>query len=308
MMSAALPAPRHALRAALMIAAVIAAGCGGSPPVDTATAPAVEAATTPPTEAATALRCPQPPPAATAVESIDWSRYGKLTLPVDEDGRRGPDEIAGAALARHASAYFFRARPGQVTAGGYVAGGGETVFVAPVEGTATTTHAKYLRSELREQIEPGNDRANWRLAGQHVLRGTALVTQLPTPKDGDRAKTVIAQIHGVDSAPPVKLQVASTARGVVAYGIYNDTPKGGSGNASRTVPVQLCMPIDYEIRVVDGRLTTTVNGEVLDERDLNAAWSADSFYFKAGNYVQNSAANASGAAEVVYRALTISHR
>lgn len=304
MIRAAASASRPAAGAALLVIVAAAAGCGGRPAAEIATRPAA----TPPAETPAALRCPQPPPAATAVVPIDWSRYGKLTLPIDEDGRRGPDEIAGAALDRHQSAYFFRARPGQLTDGGYLAGGGETVFVAPVEGDATTKNAKYQRSELREQIEPGNDRANWRLAGEHLLRGTALVTRLPTPTDGGRAKTVIAQIHGVDSAPPVKLQVASTADGVVAYGIYNDTPKGGSGSASRMLPVSLCVPIDYEIRVVDGRLTTTVNGERLDERDLAAAWSGESFYFKAGNYVQNNAATASGAAEVVYRALAISHR
>jgi len=244
-----------------------------------------------------------------AAPAIAWSRYGKLTLPTDRDGRRGPDEVPAFMVDDYASDFFYRAKPGQVTAGGYRASGGESVFWAPVDGGATTKNAKYVRSEFREQIVPGNDRANWPLTGTHVMRGTVRVSLLPTPlKAGDNVKTVIAQIHGVESAPPIKLQVASARGNTVIYGIYNDTPVPSGGSSSRKLPIALCEPISYEIRVADGVLTTTVNGQQIDQRDLKPAWSADTFYFKAGNYVQNSTKNAEGAAEVIYTAVMTEHR
>ena len=257
-----------------------------------------------------ALRCPATAAAGTAVEPIVWSRYGKLTLPSDEDGKKGPDEIAAADFDGYSSAFFHRAKPGEVTAGGYRAGGGESVFWAPVDGGATTRNAKYVRSEFREQIELGSDRANWPLAGTHVMRGTALVSLLPTPLTADdNVKTVIAQIHGVETSPPIKLQVSGSDDGsATVYAIYNARPKAGDTSTSKKLKISLCTPIRYEIRVADGVMTTTVNDEVVDSRDLKAEWSAETFYFKAGNYVQNSTKNATGAGEVVYTALSISHQ
>lgn len=256
-----------------------------------------------------ALRCPASTPSGTAVAPIVWSRYGKLTLPTDEDGKKGPDEIAADAFDTHTSPFFHRARAGELTAGGFRAGGGESVFWAPVDGGATTKNAKYVRSEMREQIEPGKDDVNWPLTGNHVMRGSLRVSLLPTPRTAeDKAKTVIAQIHGVETSPPIKLQVANTDDGrAVIYAIYNARPKAGDSSQSRKLEIGLCTPIDYEIRVSDGVLTTTVNGEQLDSRDLKPEWAAETFYFKAGNYVQNTPKNAKGAGEVIYTALDISH-
>ena len=257
-----------------------------------------------------ALRCAASAVAGTAVTPIVWSRYGKLTLPSDEDGNKGPDEIAAADFDSYSSEFFHRAKPGEVTAGGYRAGGGESVFWAPVDGGATTKNAKYVRSEFREQIEIGSNSVNWPLTGTHVMSGTVLVSLLPTPKTADdKAKTVIAQIHGVEVAPPIKLQLAGEKDGsTTVYAIYNPRPKAGDPSTSKKLTVAMCTPITYEIRVADGVMTTTVNGEVLDSRDLKPEWSAETFYFKAGNYVQNSPKNATGAGEVVYSALAISHQ
>lgn len=244
---------------------------------------------------------------------IDWSAYGKLTLPVDADGHRGPDEIAPARLAAgYASDWFRTLKAGDTTAGGYRAAGGETLFRTPVGGGAATVNAKYLRSELREQVEPGNDRRNWGTAGEHRMTGTVRITELPTPTTADGvAKTVIAQIHGVDAAPPVKLQVARKGiddRTLTVYGIYNPRPKAGDPERSTGLSVPPCAPIAYEILVRDGVLTTTVNGIVLDRRSLLPAWADTGLYFKAGNYVQNQPDNAAGSAEVIVEAFAITHR
>lgn len=252
--------------------------------------------------------------AAAPLAPIDWAAYGKLTLPVDGDGRKGPDELGPAALrAGTAAPWFRRAAAGETTAGGFHAAGGETVFVAPVDGGATTVNAKYARSELREQIQPGNDRRNWSVAGSHVMTGTVRVSELPVPNDaGGVGKTVIAQIHGVEAAPPVKLQVARKGvddASILVYGIYNPRPVAGDPERSATaLSVLPCAPIRYEIRVADGLLTTTVNGIVLDRRSLLPDWADVPLYFKAGNYVQNKADSASGRAEVIYEEFAIRHR
>lgn len=253
-----------------------------------------------------ALDTPPPPPIA---GFIRWSAYGKLTLPIDDDGDDEADEVPAAALDEYASAYFYNTQAGQKTAAGYIAGNGETVFWAPVDGDGRTSNAKYVRSEMREQIQIGNDSANWPLTGTHVQAGTFKVTQLPTPRTADtQVKTIFAQIHGKDATPPVKLQFSRSSEGTTIYGIYNRDPDSASSEPSAIkVPAVLGQSYSYEIRMVNGILTTRIDGQIIDSRDLNSRWRNETFYFKAGNYVQNTSESATGAAEVIHSAITVTH-
>lgn len=254
---------------------------------------------------ADALAAPQPDPQpAPAPEPlppalIDPSRYGKLTLPVDSDGNGSADEIPAAQLP---------------LAGGYQSDyfrmvGGAAVFTAPVDGGGTTSNAKYVRSELREQTVLGSDRDNWPLTGTHIQRGRVRVDQLPARIGTAVVKTVIAQIHGVESAPPIKVQVAQSADGqTTVYGIFNVDPLASGTTNSVRVPIAVGEAFDYEILVQRGVLTLAINGDVVGGIDMNAAWQADRFYFKAGNYVQNTPSNATGRAVVTHIALSVEHR
>ena len=227
---------------------------------------------------------------------IDPASYGKLTLPTDADGNGSADEITAAALAAGYASEYFRVQDGAA------------VFTAPVNGGGRTPNAKYVRSELREQMVLGSDRDNWPLdSGLHVQRGRVRVDELPTPIGPAVVKTVVAQIHGVDAAPPIKLQVARNSAGrVTLYGIYNRTPAGD--NVSGTaVEISVGEAFDYEIRVAAGVLTLTVNGSLLDTVSLSA-WAGLRAYFKAGNYVQNTPDNATGRAVVTHLALSAEHR
>lgn len=237
---------------------------------------------------------PAPPPAPRPL--IEPGRYGKLTLPTDADGDGSADEISAAQLAAGYASEYYRLQDGAA------------VFTAPVDGGGRTPNAKYVRSELREQIVLGSDRDNWPLdSGLHVQRGRVRVDELPSPIGPAVVKTVVAQIHGVDAAPPIKLQVARNSAGrVTLYGIYNRTPAGD--NVSGTaVEISVGEAFDYEIRVADSVLTLTVNGTLLDTISLSA-WAGLSAYFKAGNYVQNTPDNATGRAVVTHMALSADHQ
>lgn len=234
---------------------------------------------------------PEPP-----VALIDPSRYGKLTLPTDDDANGSADEIPAAMLplrGGYASEFFFM-------------DAGAAVFVSPVDGGGRTPNAKYVRSELREQIVLGSDRDNWPATGTHVQSGTFIVDELPSPIGTAVVKTVVAQIHGVEAPPPIKLQLAkSTSGSTVLYGVYNLTPVA-SATAGKTVPVAVGASVDYEIRVENMRLSLSINGVRVDDFDFSP-WMPHTHYFKAGNYVQNSPTNATGRAVVRHTKLAVSH-
>lgn len=248
-----------------------------------------------------------PSPPSPTPGFIRWSSYGKLTLPIDADGRVGADEIPASALDTYSSIYFYNTSAGLKTSSGYTAANGETVFWAPVNGGGLTENAKFVRSEMREQWS--SSVMNWSAAGTHIQTGRLKVTQLPTPKSaGMYGRTVFAQIHCGEANPPVKLLFTNGSKGPVVYGVYNLKPTVSEGEVSSIkIPVALGQSFTYELKMVNGIVTTKINDQIIDTRDLNKEWKGRSFYFKAGNYVQNGTDTASGSAEVVYSALNFSH-
>lgn len=69
--------------------------------------------------------------------------------------------------------------------------GDGVIFTAPVEGT-TTSGSKYPRSELREMMNEGKDKANWETSnGTHIMRITQSITHLPDVKK----HAIVGQIH-----------------------------------------------------------------------------------------------------------------
>ncbi|MCQ8780228.1 hypothetical protein NQU49_26895, partial [Escherichia coli] len=82
---------------------------------------------------------PPPPEGAPELAGILWSQYGKLTLPVDEDGKAGADEIFATDLDNYSSIYWYKPSSGQLTRSGHIGVAGETVFWTPVSGNNATT-------------------------------------------------------------------------------------------------------------------------------------------------------------------------
>lgn len=255
---------------------------------------------------------PTPPPPVVVPEpvAIRWSAYGKLTLPVDQDGKAGADEIEASALDNYSSTYWYQPSSGQRAQSGYSATGGETVFWTPVNGDGTTESSSFARTEMREQVVSGNNRVNWGLAGTHIQKGTVVVTQLPTAiSSASKTFLVFGQMHSVDNAPPMKMVFQRLPNGTTEIlSNYNTTRAGGaSQNSAKRIPIRIGEKFTYEIRLIDGTITTLVNNIVLDVRDMSSSWNGAQLFFKAGSYLGNNAQTATGYGEVVYSTFEVVH-
>ncbi len=254
---------------------------------------------------------PSLPEATTEAPGIRWSQYGKLTLPVDEDGKPGADEIEAADLDNYSSKYWYQPAPGQLTRSGYSATGNETVFWTPVNGNGKTGGTSFPRTEMREQMSVGKNRVNWSLNGTHIQKGTVVVSAIPSPlKSTTRVVVIFAQLHSVDNSPPIKMFFQRLPNGTTeVLSNYNTKPVSGSSvNSPVKIPMRVGDKFNYEIRMVNGIVTTLINGKVLDTQNLNKAWKGAEFFFKAGCYLGNNDETARGAGEVAYSSIEVTHQ
>ena len=195
-------------------------------------------------------------------------------------------------------------QPSQLVAGYtsqyfYTGADGSMVFWAPVTG-GTTSGSTYPRSELRELIA-GTDNStsiNWTALGTHVLTAECRVTQVPSS-----GKVIIGQIHG-GTQPLCKIYYSS---GTI-YARCHTEPTGGSENQYEFGSSALNTPITYELQVVDGVLTMTVNGTThVFDFVTGSGWGSAEFYFKAGSYCQDNAGQSTEGARVAFYALSVTH-
>lgn len=220
--------------------------------------------------------------------NFDLRRW-KLTLPVDVSGglAGSPAEIKYPSLQTYTSEFFYTGTDGAM------------VFWCPVIGV-TTSGATAPRTELRELISGTDSSVNWTADGTHVLRGQCRVTQQP-----DTGDVIIGQVHGYPVQRLVKVQYGN---GRVL--VYIRQSLTASGDAKFTHNVGANALIDYEIKVVDGVATVTVNG-VANSHDFVAsdpAWGTDStFYFKAGAYLQDNAGPVTEGGRVSFYQLSVTH-
>ena len=183
----------------------------------------------------------------------------------------------------------------------YTGADGAMMMWAPVNG-GTTSGSSFPRSELRELLDPGDVSENWTAPGRHVLEGQCKIHQLPST-----GRTVVAQIHGYVGSAPV-LVLIKTVNGMlnaqfrlrVADAVYEYVP---------LAPLVLGEMITYRIEMVDGLLTVTINGASATRNILadDAAWGAQTFYFKAGSYPQDNAGDSAEGSLVGYYSLRVTH-
>ena len=227
-------------------------------------------------------------------QNFDLSHW-KLTLPVDSSGGTNGDAVdisAAQLVAGYTNALYF-----------YTGPDGAMTFWCPVTG-ATTSGSSYPRSELREEIIPGNDNTNWTGYGTHILDGQCKVLQVPSS-----GKTIIGQIHSFlgNAYPLIKLQYNSgTVEALVKESSSSDTDTDFSfanGN------VGLSNSITYEIKVVDGLLTLSVNGSTQSVNFFvtDPNWETNTFYFKAGDYCQDNVGTTNEGGLVSFYAVSVSH-
>lgn len=223
---------------------------------------------------------------------IDFVAGGwKLQLPVESDTKPGsvleksPQELADG----YTSEFFFAATDEN--------GQDAVVFHCPVQGfkTGNTT---YARSEMREMLDPKDKTVNWTWQGTHTLVAEQKVTHVPA-----NGKVITSQIHGIeqngDNANPlVKVLYAyDKAKGTGSVIVYlkNTTEKTSADFAYAYPEVALGEKYRTEIQVVDGTAYVTIdtddNEPMTVSHNFVAAdplWKDTWYYFKLGNYIQDS--------------------
>ena len=216
-----------------------------------------------------------------------------LGLPVDSLGGTNGSSASIPALqlvAGYSNASYF-----------YTGADGAMVFWAPVTG-ATTSGSSYPRSELREQIKPPSNGSNWFGFGTHILDAQCRVIEVPATK-----KVIIGQIHGYtgDARPLLKLQYNNwTIEALVK------TNSSFDGDWKFTYAnVGLSNNINYQIKVVDGLLSTTVNGTTKSTNIFlnDSDWDTNTLYFKAGSYCQDNDGPTNEGARVAFYSVSVSH-
>lgn len=167
---------------------------------------------------------------------------------------------------------------------------GAMTFWCPANG-ASTPNSKYPRSELREMPVGGD----WKIyKGNHTLSGTCEVTHLPKTKG-----IYIGQIHGDDSSlNPQMVKLLWGIDNVISVQIQEDS-KPGKETTYKFGTYTLGEKISYSLNVTNisstsAKITISITNYVgtlpvtktTSFTYKNSYWNKDSFYFKAGCYVQ----------------------
>ena len=237
------------------------------------------------------------------LKTVDFVEDGwKIQLPIESDIKTGsvkekkPQELADG----YSDEFFYVAKD---------ANGNEAIlFHCPVDGfkTGNTT---YARSELREMLDPNDTSVNWEYYGTHTLTAEQAVTHVPAS-----GKVITSQIHGIeangDNANPlVKVQYYYDSKkksGSVNVYLKETTAKTSADKVYTFPNVALGQKYKTEIQVVDGSVYVTIStiGDDNLERsetysydfvDADPMWKDTYYYFKLGNYIQDSSDTSSDA-------------
>jgi PKD repeat protein len=257
---------------------------------------------------------PSQPPSG----NFDLSHW-KLQLPTLNGVLTGTnassvDEVKPSALTTgYTSAYFFTGTDGSM------------VFWAPDNG-AITSNSGHPRSELREELIPGNDDTNWTVYGTHIMTAQCKVLRVPS----DTQKVCIGQMHEPNKKPDGSASVGNEEMIMFDFGnkkiyvninldgnadsSFGQTFISGSGVATNSL-------INYTMSMSNGLLKilvnnvtnswnllsgTNISGHVAQNWDLA---SGNTLYFKAGDYNQtvNTCNCSTDGAQVAFYSLTRFH-
>lgn len=252
---------------------------------------------------------------------IDLSHW-KVTLPAtNEDGKPyeiEPPEISDFATNEVAKPYMY-----------IDSTKGAIVFHAmPTE--SKTRNTKYTRSELREQMVPGDNNVNWTFKDGAYMKGKLAIDGVSRDSNGKYHRIIIMQIHGRltneqrdligeddNNAPPilkiywdkgkirVKTKVLKNLNADVPEILHEDAWGDDEGfNFEEEVGFR---KFTLEVKVSDGKMVISLNGneyKVYDGVHIKK-WGVFENYFKAGNYFQTRDEGAF--AKVRYYELEVSH-
>ena len=253
--------------------------------------------------------------------SIDLSNW-KVTLPIsNEKGKPyeiSPPKINDFATNEIAKPYMY-----------IDSTKGAIVFHA-MPTTSTTKNTKYSRSELREQMVPGENNVNWTFKQGGIMKGKLSVAQVSKDSDGKYHRVIIMQIHGRltneqrdligeddNNAPPmlkiywdkgkirVKTKVLKNLNASYEEILHEDAWGNDEGfNFDQKVDFQ---KFTLEVRVSEGKMVIVLNdNEFKVYKNIHMRkWGVFENYFKAGNYFQSRDKGSS--AKVNYYNLEVSH-
>lgn len=234
---------------------------------------------------------------------IDLSHW-KVTLPVlNEKGgpyEIDPPEILGFASNEIAKPFMY-----------IDSTDGSIVFHAyPTD--ATTANTKYSRSELREQMVPGENNVNWTFGQGGTMKGKLAVEAISKDESGKYHKTIIMQIHGRltneqrdligakdNNAPPIlkiywqdgKIRVKTKVlRSVDLADEFLLHEEAWDDDAGFTFEQEVGFrKFTLEVKVSEGEMVIVLNNQEYKvyEGIHMEKWGVFENYFKAGNYFQS---------------------
>lgn len=234
---------------------------------------------------------------------IDLSNW-KVTIP-EGSGKGGAISVAPPEILNYATNKVLKPFMYNDSTKGAL-----TFYAYPT--SATTANTKYSRSELREQMVPGDDNVNWTFEQGGTLRAKLSVDEVSRDKNGKYHKVIILQIHGRltneqkdlikqkdNNAPPVlkiywqngKIRVKTKKlkfTDVNAIGILHEEAWTDDEGFNFEQEVGFGK-FQIEIKVTDGKMVVSLNKTeyaVYDDFNMKR-WGVFENYFKAGNYFQS---------------------
>jgi len=206
---------------------------------------------------------------------------------------------------------------------------GAIVFHA-MPTNSTTRNTKYSRSELREQMVPGENNVNWTFAQGGRMRGVLSVPEISVDANGKPHKVIVMQIHGRltneqrdligeddNNAPPILKIYWDKGRVRIKTKVVKDLnasyeellhEKAWGDDEGYTIPLDVGHDkFSLEVIVSQGKMEIVFND--LYSIEYNSIhmqkWGIFENYFKAGNYFQSRDEGAF--ARVNYYELEVSH-
>lgn len=195
---------------------------------------------------------------------------------------------------------------------------------------ATTANTKYTRTELREQMVPGDNKTNWTFAQGAIMKGKLAMGEVSKDSKGKYHKVIIMQIHGVltdaqrdligqkdNNAPPilkiywqdgkirVKTKVLKNINATEKELLHEEAWDDDKGfDFEQEVGFR---KFTLEVKVSNGKMVVILNNsEYKVYEDINMRkWGIFENYFKAGNYFQSRDEGAF--ARVKYYELEVKH-
>lgn len=237
-------------------------------------------------------------------QEIDLKNW-KITIPASrEDDPQKPIEVAPPEILNFENnatlkPYFYKDP-------------NDDALVFYAKPAQTTRNTKYSRSELREQMESGNNKVNWTFEQGGKMRGTISVPEVTQNNVGDYHRVIIMQIHGRltdeqrdliseddNNAPPilkiywdegrirVKTKVLKDKKAKVPEILHEKA--WGDDKGQNFKEIVGTNKFTLEVNVSKGKMTVTLNdAETLIYNSIDIEkWGVFENYFKAGNYFQS---------------------